>query len=284
MLQILGQAPETSYPACSGLLPSTVLGNRRYQARFAHTPDELDALLRLRFDVFNLELGEGLPASFATRRDRDEYDAGCHHLFVSLLDAPFHAVGTYRMQTSEVAGRHRGFYSASEFDLSSLPPAILEDAAEVGRACVAAAHRNTQVLLLLWRGLAQYVAFNAKRYLFGCCSVSTQDERSGWRIYNHLRRVGHVDSRFDVTPRPDHALRGSPADVRDDEPVSLPPLMRLYLRYGGRVIGTPAIDRRFGTIDFFVLFDIDGLSEERFRRLFADAVVEREHVRLLARA
>jgi putative hemolysin len=258
------------YPASPESLPPSALAGRRYQARFAQTPAELEALLRLRFDVFNLELGEGLATSFATSLDRDEYDAGCHHLVVSAPDAPLDIVGTYRMQTSDVAERHRGFYSASEFDLSTLPPTILDHAVEVGRACVASAHRNTQVLLLLWRGLAQYVAFNGKRYLFGCCSVSTQDARVGWRTYNHLRRVGFVDSRFDLSPLANHALDGAATAVTDDEPVSLPPLMRLYLRYGGKVIGTPAIDRRFGTIDFFVLFDIGTLSDERYRLLFSD--------------
>jgi len=47
--------------------------------------------------------------------------------------------------------------------------------------------------------------------------------------------------------------------------------MRLYLRYGARVLGTPAIDRRFGTIDFFVLFDVAQLTEERFRAFFGGA-------------
>ncbi|MEW6321614.1 MAG: GNAT family N-acyltransferase [Acidobacteriota bacterium] len=251
-------------------LPAAVQPGRRYEVRFARGEAELDAVFRLRFEVFNLELGEGLQASYATGRDVDEYDAGCHHLIVAQTEAPDVPVGTYRMQTSEMAAAHRGFYSASEFDLSTLPASLVDHAVEVGRACVAAPHRNTSVLFLLWKGLAQYVAFNGKRYLFGCCSVSTTDEAYGWRVYRHLQRDGHVDARWTLAPRPGCALDPALSETPDDAPVSLPPLMRLYLRYGGRVIGAPAIDRRFATIDFFVVFDVAGMEPERYRRFFGD--------------
>jgi putative hemolysin len=267
-----GHPAVVDYPACPGSLPPGTLASRRYRARFARSAHELDIALRLRFDVFNVELGEGLASSYETRRDLDEYDPGCHHLLVSRGDTPDAVVGTYRMQTSTVADRHLGFYSASEFDLSRLPRAIVEDAVEVGRACVAAEHRNTQVLFLLWRGLARYVAFNQKRYLFGCCSVSTQDEAAGWSVMRQLERGGHVDHRFEVAPLEPFALPAASVQLADGGvEAPLPPLMRLYLRYGARVLGMPAIDRRFGTVDFFVLFDVASLTEERFRNFFGEA-------------
>ncbi len=197
------------------------------------------------------------------------------------------------MQTSAMARAHLGFYSGSEFDLSALPPAILDHAVELGRACIAAEHRHTQVLMLLWRAIAQYLTFNDKRFLFGCCSVSTQDAAIGWRIHDQLRARGAVDERYPIAPRADYALpersaaaidaslaietaaaaTGTNATAVDgaEDDVALPPLMRLYLRYGGRVCGAPAIDRRFGTIDFLVLFDVASLSEERFRTFFGAA-------------
>jgi len=36
----------------------------KYAVRFAKSREELDAVLRLRFEVFNLELGEGLETLF----------------------------------------------------------------------------------------------------------------------------------------------------------------------------------------------------------------------------
>lgn len=276
--------PSAPYPRSPEALPPHGVTGRAYDARFARTPGELLALQRLRFDVFNLELGEGLASSFDSGLDRDDYDEGCHHLLVTPAGAPHDIVGTYRMQTSAMARAHLGFYSGSEFDLSALPPAMLDHAVELGRACIAAEHRHTQVLMLLWRAIAQYLTFNDKRFLFGCCSVSTQDPAIGWRIFEQLRARGAVDDRYQVAPRADYALPERP-DVTDGshasyvshapdsmaDDVALPPLMRLYLRYGGRVCGAPAIDRRFGTIDFLVLFDVASLSEDRFRTFFGAA-------------
>src|SRR6185436_13849796 len=131
--------------------------------------------LHLRFEVFNLELGEGLDASFLTRRDEDPFDRTCHHLLVEDR-ASGRIVGTYRMQTSEMAAGACGFYSAGEFTLGSLPREVVAGSVELGRACIAREHRGRPVLFLLWKGLAGYLMHFGKRYLFGCCSLSTQDE------------------------------------------------------------------------------------------------------------
>ena len=118
-------------------------------------------------------VGEGLESSFLTSRDLDEFDDLCHHLIVEDTDSG-RTVGTYRTQTGEMAEAARGFYSAMEFDLSHFPAGVLENSVELGRACVAGDHRNAHVLFLLWKGLAAYVAHNQKRYLFGCCSLTSQ--------------------------------------------------------------------------------------------------------------
>ena len=47
------------YPVFPSLLPPADLCQHRYCASFAGNAAQLDAVLRLRFDVFNLELGEG---------------------------------------------------------------------------------------------------------------------------------------------------------------------------------------------------------------------------------
>ena len=109
---------------------------------------------RLRFLVFNLELNEGLDAAYTTGHDIDEFDAICDHLIVE--HAPTgKIVGTYRLQTGAMAFENAGFYSEREFDFS--PFRRLGDAViELGRACVHRDHRSTDVLYLLWRGIAQY--------------------------------------------------------------------------------------------------------------------------------
>lgn len=239
-------------------VPPVEIVEGRYRVRFARTREEIDAALKLRFEVFNLELGEGLAASFATGRDADEFDAICHHLIVVDTDDD-RVVGTYRCQTGEMAAA-RGFYSAGEFDLSELPADVLLDAVELGRACVARTHRNAQVLFLLWKGLAAYVAAMQKRYLFGCCSLTSQDESEGERVFDMLKQSGHLHPTLRVLPRVGFECRGDGLSGEESAGVKIPKLFGTYLRFGARVCGPPAIDRLFKTIDFLVLFDVEEMA------------------------
>jgi putative hemolysin len=259
-----------TYPAFAELIPAGDVQKGPYSLRFAGSPEELDQLQRLRFEVFNLELGEGLDESFTTGRDEDRYDPVCHHLLV--IEPGRRVIGTYRMQTNEMARDGIGFYSEDEFDLSSLPERVLRDAVEVGRACVAQEYRNRQVLFLLWRGLAAYMTHNRKRYLFGCCSLTSQDPAEGKRVMDYLVANGHALPDLPVRPRPewvcyDERLAATTPAAETAE-VKLPKLFSLYLRYGAKVCGPPAIDRFFKTIDYLVLLDLEQLAPESREMFF----------------
>jgi len=253
------------YPIRGELLPAGEIREGRYEVRYARNAAELDELLRLRFEIFNLELGEGLESSYATGRDRDEFDAVCHHLIVTERDSGA-IIGTYRMQTSAMAEDHIGFYSDAEFDLSCMPRAVLDDAVEVGRACIAADHRNTQVLFLLWKGLARYMAATQQRYLFGCSSLTSQDPAEGWAVMELLEKRGQVHPEVRTVARPGFECRRDGPAFQGR--VKIPKLFRIYLRHGAMVCGPPVIDRRFKTIDFLVIFDVAGLDERRFKTFF----------------
>lgn len=236
----------------------------KYFVRFAQTLEEVDAALKLRFEVFNLELNEGLDDSFITGRDEDEFDATCHHLIVVEKQSGT-VIGTYRVRTLEMAGA-LGFYSAGEFNLSQLPFEVLEQSVEIGRACIAREHRNTAVLFLLWQGLAMYLTQTKKRFLFGCCSLTSQDCREGLQLLRQLESKGHVHSNFHVSPLPECACDENDFNENTFE-VKIPKLFQTYLRFGAKVCGLPAIDRRFKTIDFFVIFDVEKM-DERTKQLF----------------
>jgi putative hemolysin len=207
-----------------------------YNVRLARTADDVDAVLRLRFDVFNRELDEGLESSWLTGRDEDRFDAVCDHLLVE--DGQGAVAGTYRMQTAEMAARSGlGFYSANEFDLT--PHArMLRKSVEVGRACVAREHRNRRVLFMLWKGLADYLVAHRKRYLFGCCSLATTDPEAGKRALENA--------------------------------TELPPLFQMYLRHGAKVLDGPVIDPEFRTTDFLVLLDVHDMDDRSWRLFFAE--------------
>jgi putative hemolysin len=255
--------PDRLYPPHRELLTEP-LREGRYEVRFARHAGELDAIQRLRFEVFNLELGEGLATSFATGRDVDEFDASCHHLMVREL-ASGAVVGCYRLQTAAMAAENRGFYSAGLFDLGALPAAALARSVELGRACIAASHRSSPVLFLLWKGLASYVARNQLRYLFGCCSLTSQDPRLGSAVLRYLEECGHMHPEWRLEPAAGTACPIVPGVAAVS---SVPPLFRTYLRYGAKVCGPPAIDRDFKTIDYLVTLDVDALNRSSFELFF----------------
>lgn len=259
--------PQTGYARASDeLLAAVNQSAGHYRVRLARNDDELDAVFGLRFRVFNLELDEGLEASYKTARDEDQFDRQCHHLIVEDL-RDRNIVGTYRMQDAAMAQSGHGFYSQGEYDLSPISESILPTAIELGRACIDEAHRNTRVLFLLWRGLAAYMIAGRHRYFFGCCSLTSQHSGEGIALHRKLHADGMIDERYLVTTQPDY--RCVWLDKALPQAPRIPKLMRLYLGYGARIISPPAIDREFSTIDYLALFDLSALSDAH-RKLFLE--------------
>ena len=266
---LLEEHPELAgYPSARDGLPPGEIVEGSYAVRFARTAGELDELLRLRFRVFNLELAEGLESSWRTGRDLDRFDPQCHHLVVEHRPSR-RLIGTYRIQTTGMARAADGFYTGSEFDLSALPAEILAHGVEVGRACIEREHRLKPVLFLLWKGLARYMEHNRRRWLFGPCSLTSRDPWDGKRALDQLTRRKLVRDDVVVAAQPGYECVWSGEDPAPERgaALELPPLFEIYLRFGGRVAGPPVLDREFGTVDFFVLFDVEALTP-RARRLF----------------
>jgi putative hemolysin len=244
-----------------------VLREGPYVVRFARDEGDLERVLRLRFEVFNRELGEGLAESWGTGLDQDPFDAVCHHLMI-VEEASDTVVGTYRLQTAAQAEAGVGLYCAGEFDLAPLEE-ITTDGVELGRACIAREHRHGTALFALWRGLAAYLAWSRKRYLFGCCSLTSQDPRAGLALTRWLESEGHYHPRYRVPALPALACHATPGP---EPAVELPQLFGTYLRYGARVVSTPALDREFKTIDWLVVLDARALPQRLWRLFFADLV------------
>ena len=179
-----------------------------YTTRLARNADDIRAAQVLRFEVFNLELNEGLAASHATGRDEDPFDSVCDHLLVEHRPSG-RAVGTYRLQTGLNAAAHRGYYCEQEFEFNTFEPARAE-IIELGRACVDREHRNLIVLGLLWKGIADYARerrglrlFSQPTRIRASQNPEAASRLSGsWR--KNLRPTG-AGSRLQNDRLPDHA-------------------------------------------------------------------------------
>lgn len=245
---------------------NSLVNSNRYIVRFAQNKADVRAAQQLRFEVFNVELGEGLQSAYENRTDADRFDLQCHHLLVVEKQTD-EVIGTYRMQNYTMAREQQGFYTDAEFDLSLIPDTILQQGVEVGRACIAKDHRNGRVLFLLWRGLSQYMLQMNARYLFGCCSITSQDPKMGWRVMKYLEAGDHLHPSIMTTTRPAFDCPDVELSEEGAADVELPQLFRLYIDLGAKVCSPPAIDREFKTIDYLILLDIEAL-DERTKMLF----------------
>lgn len=242
------------------------VADTRYVVKLAESEAEVESALRLRFDVFKRELTGEVPGPDSSRLEFDSIDFRCDHLIV-LERGTSTVVGTYRLNTFEKAGGIRGFYSFNEFDIESLPAKIIRQGVEIGRACVARAHRNTKVLFLLWKGLAAYSRLVRKRYFFGCCSVFSTDVGLAQGAYRKLVADGGVHDLIRIEPKVGGVDVAQ--DISDDpvQDVEIPGLFQMYLKMGAKVCGPPMIDRDFGSTDFFVVLDANRM-EPRYRAAF----------------
>ena len=285
----LGPTPlvELAFPTLAPSLPLIPSKPRihaevgRYRVRLAESNEDRVAACRLRFRVFNIELGEGLDSSYKTGLDTDQFDTVCEHLLVEdkSEDNPARkVVGTYRMQSGTTAGENLGYYSEQEFSFAAyepLRPGILE----LGRASIDREHRTPEVLTLLWRGIAQYANDMGLRYLIGCSSLTSRNPAEGWQMYRQLEHY-RVSPEFETLPTAAYACpteqegahaQPSPSLEATGTParVSVPKLLKTYLAIGARIGGPPAWDQEFGTIDFLTLLDLKLLSSSARNRFLA---------------
>jgi putative hemolysin len=234
----------------------------QYAARLACDTDEVRAAQALRFQVFNLELNEGLEQSYATGLDEDPFDVVCDHLIIEHLPSA-NIVGTYRLQTGQNAALHRGYYCAQEFEMQVFEP-LRPEMIELGRACVHPQHRNLVVLGLLWKGIADYARQHGGNYLFGCSSITSQDPAVAASAYAELCRRHLAEPQWRTRPLATYDCSLSQLAA---EPVQIPKLLRVYLTLGATICGPPALDPEFKTIDFLTLLDLKRLhplARQRF--------------------
>jgi putative hemolysin len=108
-------------------------------------------------------------------------------------------VGAYRLGiTKELIQQSgiEGLYSRSLFNYDSAFLNSMDDSIEVGRSVVAPAYqRQLQPLLLLWKGIAHFVAKNPKyTHLFGPVSISNDYSPVARQLIASVMTVTHYDN------------------------------------------------------------------------------------------
>jgi putative hemolysin len=232
----------------------------RYTVRLAKTSADVRSALRLRSEVFDREIGRNKDDN--SKLEWDEFDFRSKHL-LAIDKATGETIGTYRINSVEAISDIAALYSAAEFEIENLPSEIILNGVEIGRACISERHRGSKALFLLWKGLGKHIVASQKRYVFGCCSIFTKNLPVGISAYRELAARGAMHPTYKVAPKKGVInIQGDAASK-----AQLPHLFDMYLKLGAKVCGPPMYDAEFGSVDFFVLFDLDQMGE-KYRRIF----------------
>ncbi|MDR3641258.1 MAG: GNAT family N-acetyltransferase [Humidesulfovibrio sp.] len=253
-----------------------------FEAAAAEIPAILHEVARLRESTFR-SVGEGTGESL----DTDAYDARYRHLILwNVRDQEL--AGAYRFAgTDEIMRAHgaAGLYTASQFRIKETFWNRLGPALELGRSFVRTRYQKSyQPLLLMWKGLAEYVCRNPRyRVLFGCVSISGDYSVLARELMMQFLRRHSFDaglarlvkptrpprerqlSRLDVCV-PDTVFR-DPGDLNDlvaelEQGRGIPVLLRQYLKLGGRIAAFN-VDPDFGNcLDGLICVDL-ALTDER---------------------
>jgi putative hemolysin len=247
-----------------------------YCAPTARIPWTLQELGRLRELTFRA-VGEGTGRS----ADIDVFDDYYEHLFIWNSETR-EIVGAYRLgRTDEISRRlgKRGLYTSTLFDYNDLFLKLLGPSLELGRSFVRAEYQKSFAsLLLLWKGIGEYVGRNP-RYcrLIGPVSISNDYLPLSREILVGFLRERSFEPFAPTVVRPKRPFRGrfsvrtlggtaqTLADIEDLSNVvadlepdgkGAPVLLRQYLKLGGRMLGFN-VDPDFGNaLDCLVLVDL----------------------------
>lgn len=256
------------------------------EVRLARTPKEVRKAQELRYHVFYEEMSAIADAqTLASRRDIDAYDAICDHLLVLDHDMPQRnaigrrvprIVGTYRLLRQDVAERHGGFYTSSEFEIQSLVEAHPRlQFLELGRSCVLKPYRTKRTVELLWHGIWAYVLMHRIDVMVGCASIEgTDPDRIAAQLaflHHNARapeawRVPAVRERFVDMNRMPRSQVNERQVLRE-----LPPLIKGYLRLGAYIGDGAVVDHQFGTTDVLIVMPVEALNSRYVNHYGADA-------------
>lgn len=222
---------------------------------------DLEAAQRLRYDVFVRELGsDGAMVDHARGLERDRFDPFCDHL---LLRAGGEVVGVYRLMRQAQAEAAGQFYCDDEYDLEPLRRTG-RNLLELGRSCLAPQWRGSSAMYVIWQGLADYVARHEIEILFGVASFHGTDLDA---LAPALSLLHHSH----LSP-PDIRVRSrayQPMDLLAPETIdrkaamlSMPALIKGYLRLGGTIGDGAFVDHAFNTTDVMLVMDTARLNEK----------------------
>ena len=242
--------------------------------KLVETKSELKKAQALRYSVFYKEkkAKPTLPKKLI-RLDYDKIDKFADHLIVIDKNRKNKIVGTYRLIRGDVAELYGGYYSSTEFNLINIVNNYQnKHILELGRSCVHQNYRNGTIMNLLWKAIAEYVKLYDIKVLIGCASFSGTDPIKYSEELTYLRDNFSLPANlsvesYDNNIYPAYKLNNNNNSNPLRTFAKLPPLIKGYLRVGGKVSDNFFVDYRFNTIDLFVVVCTDDI-DTRYKKKY----------------
>ena len=239
--------------------------------KIAEKKSELKKAQALRYSVFYKEKkAKPTISKKILKLDYDKIDKFADHLIV--LDKNKKGInnkiiGTYRLIRGDIASHFGGFYTSSEFDLTTILNSYEHNQIlELGRSCVHQDYRNGTIMNLLWKAIAEYVKIYDIKILLGCASFHGTDVMKYTNQLSYLRQNFSLPDELSVKSldrKTYPTYTGIKSDINDFRTFSkLPPLIKGYLRVGGKVSYDCFVDYEFNTIDLCVIVNTENIDEK----------------------
>ncbi len=228
----------------------------KFITSLARTGSELEEAQRLRYKVFIEEMGTTWDCA-SEKSDYDNIDLYCEHLLVR-DNSNNKVISTCRILPPEQAQARGSYFTEAEFDLSRLFQ-IRDQIAEVSHLCCHRGYRDRETIAQLWNGLNNYLFNHNHNYLIGCVNLSMGDGgHYAASVYYKLHKQYAASAEYRVFPR--YAL--PLGTLNNSLDVSIPPLLKSYLRQGAYICGAPAWNSRLNTADLFIILPLLHLNSK----------------------
>lgn len=249
----------------------TILPYNLSQIEVKRTQDASDikAAQALRYKVFYEEYGATPNEEMLSKKlDIDPFDSITDHLVVIDHDrpkGPEQIIGTYRLLRREVAEKHGHFYTSDEFDIQPLLDNEKE-LLELGRSCVLPLYRSRPILQKLWEEIAHYVADHNIRLMFGCASLHGTDIEPLSEQLAYLHHYHRAEDRLCPKALPERYVDMNLHAKEDLNAkkvfVSMPPLIKGYIRLGASIGDGAVIDEQFNTTDICIVMPTAQITDK----------------------
>ena len=195
-----------------------------------------------------------------TGLDEDRFDKISDHCLIFDKNNDDKLVLVFRSRSFSTMKEIVGSYSAQYYDLTKLTSLPFKPM-EIGRLCVDKNSSDPFLLLTAFKYLASLFSKGRTNFIFGCTSFSGLDDPRHLESLSSLEKNQIAGPKFKVKKKSHNILDIKKiVGLNKQKPAKnfLPPLLKFYLRLGGKVSDHAVIDKDLDTLHVFTYLDLNG--------------------------